>query len=58
MVDTLFSPEKFVLLLDENRFGPVNAAVSSVKLSRLALDWRILKLSRLFRFISKRSDHE
>lgn len=33
LVDKLFMPENFILLLDENRFGPVNAAVSSVSSS-------------------------
>lgn len=30
MVDRLLEPENFILILNENDFGPVNAVVSSV----------------------------
>ena len=30
MVDRMLEPENFILMLNENDFGPVNAVVSSV----------------------------
>lgn len=34
LVDRMMEPENFVLMLDENKFGPVNAVVSSVRARR------------------------
>jgi len=31
LVDRMMEPENFVLMLDENTFGPANAAVTSVR---------------------------
>lgn len=31
IVDRMLLPENFVLMLDANRFGPVNAAITSVR---------------------------
>lgn len=31
LVDRMMDPDSFVLMLDENEFGPVNAAVTSVR---------------------------
>lgn len=31
MVDRMLQPENFILMLDENRYGPVNAVLSSVR---------------------------
>lgn len=64
LVEKLFMPENFVLLLDENRFGPVNAAVSSVSSSvslgavRCVAGFDMRGLFRSFCFVSLLVGHD